>query len=51
MTDSADLDQLPQLYRGLAEWWPLLSSPDEYRETAEFYRQAIVSASTVAPQT
>jgi SAM-dependent methyltransferase len=42
---------LPRLYRDLADWWPLLSSPDEYREAAEFYRHAIVSASAGTPKT
>jgi SAM-dependent methyltransferase len=37
--------ELPKLYRKLADWWPLLSSPEEYVEEAEWYRQAIVSAS------
>jgi SAM-dependent methyltransferase len=51
MSDLDHLDHLPRLYRDLADWWPVLSSPEEYREAAEFYRQAIVSASTVAPKT
>jgi hypothetical protein len=33
------------LYNDLASWWPLLSSPEDYAEEAEFYRQAIVSSS------
>jgi SAM-dependent methyltransferase len=33
------------LYSDLATWWPVLSSPENYAEEAEFYRQAIVSAS------
>jgi SAM-dependent methyltransferase len=51
MSDSENLDQLPRLYRDLADWWPLLSSPDEYAQAAEFYRQVIVSASAGTPKT
>jgi SAM-dependent methyltransferase len=43
--------ELPKLYRELAGWWPLLSSPQEYAEEAEWYRQAIVSASNLNVQT
>lgn len=37
--------QLPRLYTDLAPWWPVLSSPDDYAEEAEFYRRGIVEAS------
>jgi trans-aconitate methyltransferase len=30
-----------KLYNELAEWWPLLSSPEEYAEEAELYREII----------
>lgn len=43
--------ELPKLYRELADWWPLLSSPEEYVEEAEWYRRAIVSASHLNVQT
>ncbi len=36
---------LPKLYGELAEWWPVLSAPEVYREEAGFYRQAILSTS------
>ncbi len=36
------------LYGELAEWWPLISSPDEYEEEAELYRAAIVDAAQIA---
>ncbi|MGC9357944.1 MAG: class I SAM-dependent DNA methyltransferase [Anaerolineae bacterium] len=36
---------LPRLYRDLAEWWPLLSAPEDYAEEAEWYRRAMVSVS------
>jgi SAM-dependent methyltransferase len=34
----------PKLYRELAEWWPLLSAPEEYAEEAEEYRQLMTEA-------
>jgi SAM-dependent methyltransferase len=52
MTDSvSNPPELPRLYRDLAEWWPLLDSPEEYAEEAEFYRQTILSSCELAPQT
>ncbi len=51
MTHLGNPDDLPRLYRDLADWWPLLSPPDDYAEAAEFYRQAIVSSSAAAPKT
>jgi SAM-dependent methyltransferase len=36
---------LPKLYTALADWWPLLSAPEEYGEEAAWYRRAILSAS------
>lgn len=41
----------PKLYHELASWWPLLSSPLEYAEEAEFYRRALVSACEKQPRT
>lgn len=41
-------DDLPLLYRDLADWWPVLSAPEDYAEEAEFYRKVIVSEA-VAP--
>ena len=35
------MDDLPRLYRDLAEWWPLLSAPEDYAEEAAEYRQVI----------
>jgi len=29
----------PRLYHEFASWWPLLSSPNDYAEEAEFYRR------------
>jgi len=45
------LESLPMLYRELADWWPVLSSPQDYAEEAEFYRKAIVSLSGSSPHT
>jgi SAM-dependent methyltransferase len=37
--------ELPRLYRDLADWWPLLSAPEDYAEEAEWYRETILSTS------
>lgn len=34
----------PKLYSSLAEWWPLLSHPDEYVEEAAIYAKHLASA-------
>lgn len=39
------------MYGELAPWWQLLSAPADYAEEAEYYRQAIVGASAIPPQT
>jgi SAM-dependent methyltransferase len=36
------VEQLPRLYRDLAEWWPLLSAPEDYADEAEEYRGLLV---------
>ena len=41
----------PRLYGELAEWWPLLSAPEDYEEEAEFYRRALASASGIEIRT
>jgi hypothetical protein len=41
---SAAGDGEPRLYRELASWWPLLSSPAEYAEEAAFYERTLVAA-------
>lgn len=38
----------PKLYRDLADWWPLLSAPEEYAEEAAFYRSALIEGSSRA---
>jgi ubiquinone/menaquinone biosynthesis C-methylase UbiE len=42
---------LPKLYRDLADWWPILSAPEEYAEEAEFYHRTIISSSGATPHT
>lgn len=42
---------LPRLYRDLADWWPVLSAPEEYAEEAELYHRVITSSSSAKPRT
>jgi SAM-dependent methyltransferase len=35
------VDSLPRLYGELADWWPLLSAPEEYADEAAEYRRLI----------
>jgi len=42
---------LPYLYSELADWWPVLSSPEDYAEEAEIYYQAIIDSLSFSPQT
>jgi hypothetical protein len=44
MAHSGTSAALPRLYTDLAAWWPLLSSPDDYAEEAEFYRRCLLKA-------
>ena len=41
----------PKLYTEIAEWWPLMSSPDDYAEEAEFYGRTIAAACQAPPRT
>src|SRR5262245_44403325 len=34
----------PKLYGDLAEWWPLVSAPEEYEEEAAFYAKTMIDA-------
>lgn len=38
------MDEGPRLYRELAEWWPLLSAPEEYAEEAADYTRLILES-------
>jgi SAM-dependent methyltransferase len=40
-----DSIKLPKLYSDLADWWPVLSTPEDYAEEAAFYRQALLDTS------
>lgn len=39
-------ETLPKLYHEIADWWPVLSAPEEYAEEAELYREALVTAAS-----
>jgi SAM-dependent methyltransferase len=41
----------PKMYRELAEWFHLLTAPEEYAEEAEVYRRLVVEASEGTPKT
>lgn len=45
------IEKLPSLYGELAEWWPILSIPEDYAEEAKFYQDVILSASPTLPKT
>jgi len=44
-------EQSPLLYSHLAEWFHLLTRPEDYAEEAEFYRRVILSAAPLKPRT
>jgi len=44
-------EDLPSLYKELADWWPVLSTPEDYAEEAQFYQEAIRSACIRSPKT
>ena len=44
-------EELPALYRELADWWPILSAPEDYAEAARFYQRVLLSACTFPPTT
>ena len=35
---------MPKLYNELAEWWPLLSPPDDYQEEADFFGKVLLES-------
>lgn len=43
--------ELPKMYAELADWWPLLSAPDDYVEEADFYRRTLCDACSRPPRT
>jgi hypothetical protein len=42
-------ETLPALYWELADWWPVLSSPEGYAEEAHFYQRALLAACAFTP--
>ena len=46
-----DVDPQPLMYTEIAEWWPLLSRPEDYEEEATFYLNAMRDASEIPIQT
>ena len=45
------MTDLPKLYTELADWWPVLSAPEEYAEEAEIFRRLIVEFADSPPRT
>jgi hypothetical protein len=45
------MEHLPKLYRELADWWPILSAPEEYAEEAAFYEKALRAGCSFEPMT
>lgn len=41
----------PRLYTEFADWWPLLSAPEDYAEEAAFYSRVLRTACDGAPRT
>lgn len=39
-----DPTSLPKLYRDIADWFPVLTPPEEYAEEAQIYREILVSS-------
>lgn len=39
------MDELPIMYTELAEWWPLISAPEEYQDEADFFYQVLTENS------
>ena len=44
-------EDLPRLFRENADWWPVLSSPEDYAEEADFYRSILLTGCTILPKT
>jgi SAM-dependent methyltransferase len=43
--------ELPRMYTELADWFHLITAPEQYAEEAEFYFQTILQASSTPPRT
>ncbi len=44
-TSPESMADFPRLYSELADWWPLLSAPDDYAEEAHIYGEVLTRAS------
>jgi SAM-dependent methyltransferase len=44
-------EHLPKLYRDLADWWHILSVPEDYAEEAAFYEKILTSSCSFNPNT
>jgi SAM-dependent methyltransferase len=40
-----------KLYGEIAEWWPIFSQPDEYKDEAAFFKRLLKKSSTPPPRT
>lgn len=45
------MPKMPRLYTELADWWPILSIPDDYAEEANFYHRHLVWSCKNIPKT
>jgi SAM-dependent methyltransferase len=50
-TPGSSKNQSPRLYTDLAEWFHLLTAPEDYREEAAFYRRVITENSLIPVKT
>jgi ubiquinone/menaquinone biosynthesis C-methylase UbiE len=48
---SKDSDELPRLYRDLANWFHLLTTPEDYAAEAAFFRRVIIENSRIPVKT
>ena len=48
--DANTRENFPKLYTDLAQWFHLLTAPEDYAEEAEFFRQAILTAHHGKPE-
>jgi trans-aconitate methyltransferase len=44
-------DETTRLYSDLAEWWPLMSAPEDYAEEAAFYSETLIRGCQYRPRT
>lgn len=44
------MTDLPRMYTEIADWWHLLSAPEDYAEEADFYRRTLAGACARPPR-